>query len=124
MSWRAPSEMIVCKSASELETMHRAGLVVWDILNELREAVRPGITTFDLEQLAARRSAERHARPAFKGDRGYPCVLCASVNQEVVHGIPVVSRRLKEGDVISLDFGVEVGGYYGDAAVTVPVGNI
>jgi methionyl aminopeptidase len=116
--------MIVCKSASELETMHRAGLVVWDVLNELREAVRPGITTFDLEQLAARRSAERHARPAFKGYRGYPCVLCASVNQEVVHGIPAASRRLKEGDVISLDFGVELDGYYGDAALTVPVGKI
>lgn len=104
--------------------MHRAGLIVWDILNELREAVKPGITTFDLEQLAVRRSDERGARPAFKGYRGYPCVLCASVNQEVVHGIPSPSRRLKEGDVISLDFGVELGGYYGDAAVTVPVGKI
>lgn len=116
--------MIVCKSASELETMHRAGLVVWDVLNELRAVVRPGITTLDLEQLAARGAAERHARPAFKGYRGYPCVLCASVNQEVVHGIPAASRRLKEGDVISLDFGVELDGYYGDAALTVPVGKI
>ena len=116
--------MIVCKSASELETMHRAGLVVWDVLNELREAVQPGITTLDLEQIAVRGAAEHKARPAFKGYRGYPCVLCASVNQEVVHGIPAASRRLKEGDVISLDFGVELDGYYGDAALTVPVGKI
>src|SRR6202142_1805069 len=113
--------MIVCKSAAELETMHRAGLVVWEILNELREAVRPGVSTLELEQIAAREAAERGARPAFKGYRGYPCVLCASVNQEVVHGIPSSSRRLKEGDVVSLDFGVELEGYYGDAAVTVPV---
>ena len=67
---------------------------------------------------------EHGARPAFKGYRGYPCVLCTSVNQEVVHGIPSASRRLKEGDIISLDFGVEFDGYYGDAAVTVPVGKI
>lgn len=78
----------------------------------------------DLEKLAARRAAEHGVRPAFKGYRGYPCVLCASVNQEVVHGIPSASRRLKEGDIISLDFGVELNGYYGDAALTVPVGKI
>jgi methionyl aminopeptidase len=116
--------MIVCKSAAELETMHGAGLIVWDVLKVLREAVKPGITTQDLEDLAARRTADHGVRPAFKGYRGYPCVLCASVNQEVVHGIPSPSRRLKEGDVISLDFGVEYKGYFGDAAVTVPVGKI
>src|SRR5271170_7402700 len=104
--------MIVCKSSTELETMHRAGLVVWDVLNALREAVKPGVTTMELEKLAARRTAEHGVRPAFKGYRGYPCVLCASINQEVVHGIPSVARRLKEGDIISLDFGVEVNGYY------------
>src|SRR5579863_8752976 len=116
--------MIVCKSAAELETMHRAGLVVWDVLNTLRQAVQPGMSTLDLEKIAAQRTAEHGVRPAFKGYRGYPCVLCASVNQEVVHGIPSPSRRLKEGDVISLDFGVEYKGYFGDAAVTVPVGKI
>src|SRR5579872_2273914 len=116
--------MIVCKSAAELETMHGAGLIVWDVLKLLREAVKPGITTQDLEDLAARRTAEHGVRPAFKGYRGYPCVLCASVNQEVVHGIPSRSRRLQEGDVISLDFGVEYKGYFGDAAVTVPVGKV
>ena len=116
--------MIVCKSRAELEIMHRAGLVVWNVLSELRKAVQPRITTMDLEQIAATRSAELGVRPAFKGYRGYPCVLCASVNQEVVHGIPSASRRLKEGDIVSLDFGVELDGYYGDAALTVPVGKI
>jgi methionyl aminopeptidase len=116
--------MIVCKSPTELETMHQAGLVVWDVLNGLRERVRPGITTLELEEFAAQRAADHKVRPAFKGYRGYPCVLCASVNQEVVHGIPSASRRLEEGDIISLDFGVEYKGYYGDAAVTVPVGAI
>jgi len=116
--------MIVCKSSAELDKMHRVGLIVWDVLNGLREAVKPGITTMDLEQLAVERTAKHGVRPAFKGYRGYPCVLCASVNQEIVHGIPSGSRRLKEGDIISLDFGVEDSGYYGDAALTVPVGKI
>jgi methionyl aminopeptidase len=116
--------MIVCKSSAELETMHQAGLIVWEVLNGLREQVRPGVTTLDLENFAARRTDEHGVRPAFKGYRGYPCVLCASVNNEVVHGIPSASRRLKEGDIVSLDFGVEYKGYYGDAAVTVPVGEV
>ena len=99
-------------------------MIVWEVLNELRKAVRPGLTTMDLEKLAVKRVAEYGVRPAFKGYRGFPCVLCASVNQEVVHGIPSASRRLQDGDIISLDFGVECNGYYGDAAVTVPVGKI
>jgi methionyl aminopeptidase len=94
------------------------------VLNRLRQAVQPGVSTLDLEKIAARSAQEHGARPAFKGYRGYPCVLCASINQEVVHGIPSGARRLKEGDVISLDFGVELNGYYGDAAVTLPVGKI
>jgi methionyl aminopeptidase len=116
--------MIVCKSAAELETMHRAGLVVWDVLNRLRQAVQPGITTLDLEKIAVQGARDHGARPAFKGYRGYPCVLCASVNQEVVPGIPSASRSLREGDIISLDFGVELNGYYGDAALTLPIGAI
>ena len=96
-------QMIVCKSAGELETMHHAGMIVWQVLQDLREQVKPGVSTLDLENLAAKRTAESGARPAFKGYRGYPCVLCASVNQEVVHGIPSASRRLKEGDIVSLD---------------------
>ena len=104
--------------------MHRAGLIVWEVLGKLREMVRPGITTMDLEKFAARRVAELGGRPAFKGYMEYPCVLCTSINQEVVHGIPSPNRKLREGDIISLDFGVELDGYYGDAAVTVPVGPI
>ncbi|HEY4838060.1 MAG TPA: type I methionyl aminopeptidase [Candidatus Acidoferrales bacterium] len=116
--------MIVCKSSAELDTMHRAGLIVWEVLNELRTMVEPGISTLELDKVAERRTAEHKARPAFKGYRGYPASLCASINQEVVHGIPSGSRKLREGDIISLDFGVELDGYFGDAAVTVPVGKV
>jgi methionyl aminopeptidase len=104
--------------------MHRAGLIVWEVLNELRTMVEPGISTLELDKVAERRTAEHKARPAFKGYRGYPASLCASINQEVVHGIPSGSRKLREGDIISLDFGVELDGYFGDAAVTVPVGKV
>jgi methionyl aminopeptidase len=104
--------------------MHQAGLIVWEVLNELRLMVEPGISTLDLDKVAERRTAEHKARPAIKGYRGYPASLCASINQEVVHGIPSGSRKLREGDIISLDFGVELDGYYGDAAVTVPVGKV
>ena len=79
---------IILKSAAELERMHRVGLVVWDVLTSLRDMVQPGTTTMDLEKFAERRTAERGARAAFKGYLGYPCVLCTSINQEVVHGIP------------------------------------
>jgi len=115
---------IVLKSGRELAMMHRTGLVVWEVLSGLREMVRPGISTMDLEGFAERRSAELNARPAFKGYLGYPCVLCTSVNQEVVHGIPSASRKLREGDIVSIDYGAEFEGYFGDAAVTLPVGTI
>lgn len=115
---------VICKSQAELEKMHRAGLVVWKILTELRQMVRPGITTMDLEHYAERRVGEEDSRAAFKGYRGFPCVLCTSINDEVVHGIPSPKRRVAEGDILSIDFGVEVEGYYGDAALTVPVGKI
>ena len=115
---------IVLKSSRELERMHHAGLIVWDVLSGLREMVKPGVSTMDLEQFAERRSAEHKARPAFKGYLGYPCVLCTSVNQEVVHGIPSASRKLRDGDIVSIDYGVEYEGYFGDAAVTLPVGAI
>jgi methionyl aminopeptidase len=85
--------------------------------------VRPGLTTMELDQFAERRALEQEARPAFKNYRGYPASLCTSVNEQVVHGIPS-DRRLREGDILSLDFGVEMGGYYADAALTVPVGAI
>jgi methionyl aminopeptidase len=116
--------MIVCKSSSEVETMHRAGIVVWEVLNELRMMVAPGVATLELDRIAESRARERGARPAFKGYRGYPASLCVSINEEVVHGIPSASRKLREGDIVSLDYGVELEGYFGDAAVTVPVGKI
>ena len=116
--------MIVCKSQAELAKMHRAGLVIWEILNHLRGMARPGVTTKELDEYAEQRTAELKVRPAFKNYRGYPATLCTSINSEVVHGIPSKSRRLESGDIISLDFGVEYAGYYADAAVTVPVGEI
>lgn len=116
--------MVICKSPEELEKMHRAGLIVWGALDKMREMVRPGLTTKELDDFAEAYASEHHARPAFKGYRGYPGSVCTSINQEVVHGIPSKSRRLKEGDILSLDFGVELDGYFGDAALTVPVGKV
>jgi methionyl aminopeptidase len=115
---------VILRSSAELEKMHAAGLIVWDVLNGLRAMIRPGVSTMDLEKFAEQRAKELGGRPAFKGYRGYPCVLCASINQEVVHGIPSAARKLREGDIVSLDFGIEKEGYYGDAAVTVPVGKV
>jgi len=116
--------MIVCKSAAELEKMHRAGMVVHDVLAELRGMVRPGMTTRDLDAVAEKMTSERGAKPAFKGYMGYPATLCTSINSEVVHGIPSSKRRISEGDIVSLDFGAECGGYFADAAVTVAVGAV
>ena len=116
--------MIVCKSPLELEKMRRAGLLVWELLQELESLVRPGITTYDLESVAEQRILQRGAKPAFKGLYNYPCVLCTSINNEIVHGIPSAKRTVKEGDILKIDVGVEVEGYYGDSAVTVPVGKI
>jgi methionyl aminopeptidase len=116
--------MIVCKSRAELDKMYQAGLVVWEVLNELRGMAQPGITTKELDEVAESRSAKHKVRPAFKNYKGYPASLCTSINTEVVHGIPSKSRRLAVGDILSLDFGVEFAGYYADAAVTVPVGEI
>jgi methionyl aminopeptidase len=116
--------MVVCKSPAELEKMHQAGLIVWGALERMRAMVRPGISTKELDEFAEAYTAEHHARPAFKGYRGYPGSVCTSINQEVVHGIPLPSRRVKEGDILSMDFGVELNGYYGDAALTVGVGKI
>ncbi len=116
--------MVICKSSAELEKMHRAGLVVWGALEKMRAMITPGISTKDLDEFAEAYSEEHHARPAFKGYRGYPGSVCTSINQEVVHGIPSASRKLKEGDILSMDFGVELNGYFGDAALTVPVGKI
>ena len=112
------------RSADEIEKMHRAGLIVHDVLSSLRASVRPGMTTMDLEKLAEEKIAGKPGHPAFKGYRGYPCVLCTSVNSEIVHGIPSPKRKLKECDIVSIVFVIEVDGYFADSAVTVPVGNI
>ena len=115
---------IQLRSVAELEKMYRAGQVVHEVLNALRPQVKPGMSTMDLEHLAEEIIAKGPGKAAFKGYRGYPCVLCTSVNSEIVHGIPSPKRKLREGDIVSIDFGMEVDGYYGDSAVTVPVGHI
>ncbi len=102
--------------------MRRAGKVVREVLELVRSHVKPGATTLDLEKVAEKRIAELGAKPAFKGYHGYPCVLCTSINSEVVHGIPSKKRALKEGDIVSVDCGAVIDGFFGDAAITVPVG--
>jgi methionyl aminopeptidase len=114
---------IVCKSSSEIEKMRRAGHIVRQVLEATKEAVAPGRTTMDLERVAEKRIKELGAKPAFKGYYDYPCVLCTSVNSEIVHGIPSEKRVLKSGDIVSIDCGVVLDGYYGDSAITVPVGD-
>jgi methionyl aminopeptidase len=113
---------IVCKSPSELDKMRASGYIVRQVLDMVRAMVKPGVTTMDLERAAEQKIKELGAKPAFKGYYDYPCVLCTSVNQEIVHGIPSPKRMLREGDIVSIDCGVVLDGYYGDAAITVPVG--
>ena len=115
--------MIHLKSRRELEVMRRAGKATAEILKEVAGMVKPGLTTLELDSLAEKRCKELGVKPAFKGYHGYPRCLCVSVNDEVVHGIPS-GRVLVEGDIVGLDFGVIVDGYYGDTAVTVGVGKI
>lgn len=115
--------MIVCKSAAEIEKMRAANQVVSDVLAELAAMVAPGVTTADLDEAAERLVRAAGAQPAFKGYRGYPATLCASVNEQVVHGIPA-NRKLRDGDIISLDMGVKLNGFFGDSAITVPVGRV
>src|ERR1700692_3257455 len=112
------------RSAEELEKMHRAGLVVHEILTALREMVRPGLTTMDLQKFAEEKIAGKRAKAASKRYRVYPCSLCTSVNSEIVHGIPSPKRKLREGDLVSIDFGMEVDGHFADSAAPVPVGKI
>jgi methionyl aminopeptidase len=122
--------MIVRKSAAELEKMRRSGLLVWEILGQLAAMIKPGVTTMDLEVLAERMIREAGARAAFKGyyspaaGSRYGFVLCTSVNEEIVHGMPSARRVLREGDIVSIDTGVQLDGYFGDAAVTIPVGEV
>jgi methionyl aminopeptidase len=116
--------MIVCRSAAEIERMREANRLVTAVLIELEAAAAPGVSTADLDRLAEQLVRDAGAEPAFKGYRGFPATLCASINDEVIHGIPSAARVLRDGDIISLDVGVKLGGYYGDSAVTVPVGQV
>jgi methionyl aminopeptidase len=112
------------KSREEIVHMRGAGRIVAEILDVLEKAVAPGVTTWDLDQLAERLIHEKGARPAFKGYRGFPSCLCTSINHEVVHGIPSRKRRLQSGDLVKLDFGVVYEGFFGDSARTIPVGEV
>ncbi len=114
---------IVCKSAAEIEKMRQSGHIVRQVLDHLRTLVAPGMTTMDLERAAEKKMKELGAKPAFKGYFDYPCVLCTSINDEIVHGIPSEKRTLKSGDIVSIDCGVVLDGYYGDSAITVAVGD-
>lgn len=116
--------MIVCRSTAELEKMRAAGKLVGQVLTALSERVAPGMTTGDLDAVAEGLILDAGAVPAFKGYHGYPATICASVNDEVIHGIPSGKRVLQAGDVISIDVGASLGGYYGDSAITLPVGQV
>jgi methionyl aminopeptidase len=114
--------MINCRSQAELDKMRRSGIVLRQVLDAVCAKVAPGVSTMDLEHLAEEKIRELGAKPAFKGYYDYPCVLCTSVNNEIIHGIPSEKRILKEGDILSIDCGVVLDGYYSDSARTVPVG--
>src|ERR1700689_3767043 len=122
--------MIVRKNMVELEKMRASGLLVWKILDTLKNMLGEGVTTYELEVTAEKMMLEAGARPAFKGystpsaGTKFPYVLCTSVNDEIVHGMPSQKRVLKSGDIVSIDTGVQLNGYYGDSAVTVGVGKI
>ncbi len=119
--------MISLKSVREIEIMRRANVIVAEVLQELKETIKPGVTTLELDALAEESTLKKKALPAFKGyvvaGRAFPCTLCVSINEEIVHGIPS-HRALKDGDIVGLDFGVIYEGFYGDSAITVGVGKI
>ena len=116
--------MVILKSLQEIEKIRAACLVVADVLDGIRELVRPGVNTQTLDEFAERSIVKAAAMPAFKGYRGYPKTLCTSVNNQVVHGIPSKEVILRPGDIISIDVGAIVDGFYGDAAITLPVGEV
>ncbi|MFQ5455939.1 MAG: type I methionyl aminopeptidase [Nitrospirota bacterium] len=115
--------MIILKSQQEIDKIKRACRIVAEAFDGIKKMVNPGVSTSELNRYAEEFITKKGGKPAFKGYRGYPATLCTSINEGVVHGIPS-SRRLREGDIISLDLGVLLDGYYGDAAITLPVGNI
>jgi methionyl aminopeptidase len=121
---------ITLRSRREIELMRRAGAVVADVLSKLQETAEPGMTTAQLDRVALQMAADAGAEPLFKGVRNpraripFPGAICTSINEQVVHGIPSEDTKLREGDILSIDFGVRLQGYCGDAAVTIPIGNI
>jgi methionyl aminopeptidase len=115
--------MVILKQPDEIDKAQASSRIVAEVLSVLRERIKPGVTTRELDKISEGVTEKRGAKPAFKGYRGYPYSLCASVNEEVVHGMPS-GRVLKEGDIIGLDFGVYYQGFYGDAAITLPVGRV
>src|SRR2546423_174640 len=115
--------MVIRKSKTEIDKMRASGQIVARVLKRLSELVQPGITTHDLDAEAERLIRAAGAVPTFKGYHGYPASICASINDEVVHGIPS-KRKLREGDIIGIDCGATYQGYVGDSAITVPVGNV
>jgi len=120
LSWK--KETIILKTPDEIEKMRHSNIIVAEILESLKGLATPGVTTGFLDKFCEREAIKRGAKPAFKGYRGYPYSLCASLNDEIVHSMPSEKRCLKTGDILSLDFGVICDGFYGDAAVTLPVG--
>ena len=115
---------VIVKSSQEIEKMRRAGQVVREVLELVRSRVKPGATTLDLEKAAEKRLTELGVKAAFKGYHGFPAALCTSINEEVVHGMPNEKRILKSGDILSIDCGCIVDGFYSDAAVTYPIGQV
>ncbi|MFZ5468058.1 MAG: type I methionyl aminopeptidase [Myxococcota bacterium] len=116
------SDEVQIKNRDDIARMRDAGRIVCEVLDALEKAVVPGVSTLELDRLAEDLIYKKGAKPAFKGYLGFPCCLCASINEEVVHGIPSKKRKLAEGDLMKLDFGVVYKGFFGDAARTVPVG--
>jgi len=114
--------MIELRNSEEIKALAESGRVVGEVLKRIKEFVRPGITTKDIDDLAMKCVKETGARPAFLGYRGYPAAVCVSVNSEVIHGIPSRKRVIKDGDIVSVDFGAELNGFYGDAAISVAAG--
>ena len=116
--------MIVLKSPREIALMRDAGQILVAAMRTCRDLVKPGVSTLEIDREVEALIRERRAKPAFKGYRGFPATICASINEEVVHGIPAATRRLEEGDIVGLDLGAIVDGYYADAAMTLPVGEV
>lgn len=116
--------MIEIKSAEEVRKIRIASALVAEVLQLIKQNIRPGVSAWELDKLAEEYILKKGGRPAFKGYKGYPATLCVSVNEEVVHGIPTKNKILKEGDIVSIDVGVFKNGFYGDAAITLPVGNV